>query len=84
MGSVGLLLLGLIVIAFYIVGLYKMGLAAGLLAFISTALSFVFIWPIGIVVLLAIAGYGLLPRFPTVKEAAKPARPMALPWWPRA
>jgi hypothetical protein len=84
MGSAGLLLLGLIAVAFYIAGLYKMGVAAGLFAFISTVLSFVFIWPIGIVVSLAIAGYGLLPRFPTVKEPVTPARPMALPWWPRA
>jgi hypothetical protein len=49
MGSAGLLLLGLIAVAFYITGLYKMGLAAGLFAFISTLLPFVFIWPIGIV-----------------------------------
>jgi hypothetical protein len=60
-----LLLLGLIAVAFYLAGLYKMGFAAGFFAFISTLLLFVFIWPIGIVVALAIAGYGLLPSFPT-------------------
>jgi hypothetical protein len=60
-----LLLLGLISVAFYFAGLYKMGLAAGFFAFISTLLLFVFIWPIGVMVALAIAGYGLLPRFPT-------------------
>jgi hypothetical protein len=60
-----LLLLGLIAVAFYFAGLYKMGLAAGFFAFIITLLLSVFIWPIGVVVALAIAGYGLLPSFPT-------------------
>jgi hypothetical protein len=79
-----LLLLGLIIVAFYFAGLYKMGFAAGWCAFISTLVSLVFIWPIGIVVSLAIAGYGLLPRFQTVAEQGKPTRPIPLPWWPRA
>jgi hypothetical protein len=55
------LLLGLIAVAFYFAGLYKMGFAAGLIAFTITLLLFVSVWPIGVAVALALAGYGLLP-----------------------
>jgi hypothetical protein len=64
-----LLLLGLIAVAFYFAGLYKMGLAAGFFTLISTLLLFVFFWPVGVVAALAIAGYGLLPSFPTDHSA---------------
>jgi hypothetical protein len=81
--STGLSVLGPIAVAFYIAGLYKMGLAAGLFAFNGTLWSFVFFWPIGIVVLLAI-GLRTAAAFQCPREPVKPSRPMALPWWPRA
>jgi hypothetical protein len=61
-GNNDLLILSLIMAGFYFAGLYKMGLAAGLSCFVSTVLLFAYIWPLGVVVVLAIAGHGLLPR----------------------
>jgi hypothetical protein len=62
-GNNDLVILGLIMAAFYFAGLYKMGFAAGLLWLVATVLLFAFIWPLGVVVVLAVAGYGLLPTF---------------------
>jgi hypothetical protein len=58
-----LAILSLIMAAFYFAGLYKIGIKAGLLWIVGTVLLFVFIWPLGVVAVLAIAGYGLLPSF---------------------
>jgi hypothetical protein len=58
-----LAILSLIIVGFYFVGLYKMGLFAGLFLLVCTVLLFAFIWPFGVVVLIAIASYGLFPSF---------------------
>jgi hypothetical protein len=62
-GNNDLVILSLIMAGFYFAGLYKMGFKAGMLWVPGTVLLFAFMWPLGVVVVLAIAGHGLLPSF---------------------
>ena len=62
-GNNDLAILSLIMLGFYFAGLYKTGFFGGLLSLVCTVLLFTFIWPLGVVIVLAIACYGLFPSF---------------------
>jgi hypothetical protein len=54
-----ILLFALAMLVHYMDGVRKMGFTAGLFAFIATVLLCIIVWPLGIVVILATACYGL-------------------------